>query len=259
MSDLFDVSDQVAVITGSTKGIGKAIAERFIEDGAKVVISSRKEDACEAVMKELNEKYSGSGGEAISIPCNVTYKEQLQNLVDKTMAKWGRIDTLVCNAAANPYYGPSIDMPDSAFEKVMDVNVKSNWWLTNMVLPQMKEMGKGQIIIISSTGGYSGSPVLGAYGISKAADFQITRNISAEWSRYGIRANCIAPGLVKTDFARALWDTPEAEARSSSGTEIGRMGEPDDIAGPAIFLASAASRWMTGQIITVSGSSKAGA
>jgi len=250
---LFDLANKVAIVTGSTKGIGKAIAFRLAEHGAKVVISSRKSDVCEEVAAEINEMYGKGKTVALSIPCNISDKAQLQNLVDETVSKWGVIDTLVCNAAVNPYFGPSQDCPDSAFEKIMDCNVKSNFWLCNMVLPQMKEKGEGSVVIISSIGGLKGSAVLGAYGISKAADFQLARNIAVEYGPYGITANAIAPGLVKTDFARALWENPDILKATTANAPLRRIGEPDEIAGMAVLLASKAGRFLTGQGLVIDG------
>ncbi len=250
---LFDLSGKIAVITGSTRGIGRAIAFRLAEHGAKVVVSSRKADACEAVTAEINQAFGNGGEVAIALPCNISHKDQLQNLVDQTRARWGRIDTLVCNAAVNPYFGPSIDCPDDAFEKIMACNVKSNFWLSNMVLPEMKERGDGSVIIISSIGGLRGSGLLGAYGISKAADFQLARNIAVEYGPFGITANAIAPGLVKTDFARALWENPDILKASTSNAPLRRIGEPDEIAGMAVLLASKAGGFLTGQGLVIDG------
>jgi len=248
--ELFDLTGKVAVVTGSTKGIGKAIAERLAEHGAKVTISSRKANACEAVAGAINEKHPGA---AIAVPANISSKADLQRLVDETRAAFGRVDILVCNAASNPYYGPMSGLPDDAFHKILDNNIVSNHWLIHMVAPEMVERRDGAIIIVSSIGGLRGSGVLGAYAISKAADMQLARNLAQELSPHNIRVNCIAPGLVKTDFARALWDTPEAEERSSARTPLRRLGEPDDIAGAAVFLASRAGSWTTGQTLVIDG------
>jgi NAD(P)-dependent dehydrogenase (short-subunit alcohol dehydrogenase family) len=250
--ELFDLTGKVAVITGSTKGIGKAIAERMAEHGAKVVISSRKANACEEVAGSINAAHPGA---AIAVPANISSKDDLQRLVDEARAAFGKIDILVCNAASNPYYGPMSGLTDDAFHKILDNNIVSNHWLIQMVAPEMKERKDGAIIIVSSIGGLRGSGVLGAYGISKAADMQLARNLAQELSPHNIRINCIAPGLVKTDFARALWDTPAAEQRSSFGTPLRRLGEPDDIAGAAVFLAGKAGGWMTGQTMVVDGGS----
>ncbi|HWF76031.1 MAG TPA: SDR family oxidoreductase [Caulobacteraceae bacterium] len=250
--ELFDLTGKVAIVTGSTKGIGKAIAERFVEHGAKVTISSRKAAAVEAVAAEINAK---SPGHAIAVPANISSKDDLQRLVDETRKAFGKVDVLVCNAASNPYYGPMSGISDEAFRKILDNNIVSNNWIINMVAPEMKERKDGSIIIVSSVGGLRGTSVIGAYAISKAADMQMARNLAQELSPSNIRINCIAPGLVKTDFARALWDTPEAERRSSSGTPLRRLGEPDDIAGAAVYLAGKAGAWTTGQTIVVDGGS----
>jgi NAD(P)-dependent dehydrogenase (short-subunit alcohol dehydrogenase family) len=251
---LFDLTGKVAIVTGSTKGIGRAIAERMAEHGAKVVISSRKADMCETVAQGIRDK----GGEAVAIPCHVAHKEQLQALVDGTVAQWGGIDILVGNAGVNPYFGPAAGMPDEAYERIMGANVRSNFWLCNMVAPKLAERGGGAIIIISSIGGLRGSPKLGVYGISKAADMQLVRNVAVEWGPKNVRANCIAPGLVRTDFARALWEDPVNYRKRTRDTPLQRIGEPDEIAGAAIFLASAAGNFTTGQTIVIDGGTTAG-
>ncbi|HEY0105739.1 MAG TPA: SDR family oxidoreductase [Rhizomicrobium sp.] len=248
---LFDLTGKVALITGSTKGIGEAIAHRMAEHGAKVVISSRKADACEKVANDINA--ARGARQAVPIACNINYKEQLQMLVDETRKQLGPIDILVCNAAINPAYGPMSAIDDSAFDKILGANIKSNHWLAQMALPDMIAKKDGAIVIVSSIGGYRGSTVIGTYCISKAADLQLARNLALENGPHNIRVNCIAPGLVKTDFAKALWDTPEGEKRASAGTPLRRLGEPDDIAGAAVFLASKAGSWMTGQSIVVDG------
>lgn len=255
---LFDMDGKTAVITGSTKGIGKAIAERLAEHGANVVISSRKEDACVAVAEEINAKWAKKGNKAVPITCHIGHKEQLQALTDKSTAAFGKIDVLVCNAAVNPYYGPSKDIPDSAFDRIMESNIRSNFWLCNMVLPQMVERKDGAIIIVSSIGGLRGNTTLGAYGISKAADMQMARMLAVEYGPHNIRANAIAPGLVRTDFARALWEDPENLKRRTANTPLRRIGEPDEIAGVAVMLASAAGSFISGQTLVVDGGSMVG-
>ncbi len=249
--DLFDLSGKVALVTGSTKGIGEAIVRRMAEHGAKVVVSSRKADACEKVAAEINRARGVTV--ATPIPANINYKEQLQMLVAKTRETWGKIDILVCNAALNPYYGPQMEIPDESFDKIMGANIRSNHWLSQLVLPEMVERKDGAIIIVSSIGGLRGSPVLGAYCISKAADMQLARNIAVEYGPHNIRANCIAPGLVRTDFARALWENPETYKATTARAPLRRIGEPDEIAGAAIFLASKAGSFTTGQTIVCDG------
>ena len=246
---LFDLTGKVAIVTGSTKGIGRAIAEALAQAGAKVVISSRKADKCE----EVADAIKADGGEARSVPCNISHQDELRALVDATLEAWERIDVLVCNAAVNPYYGPLAEIPEDAYDKIMDTNVKSNLWLCNLVLPQMAERKDGAVIIVSSIGGLKGNDKLGAYGLSKAADMQLARNLAVEWGHANIRVNCIAPGLVRTDFARVLWEDPEAHARAVASYPIGRLGEPEDIAGAAVFLAAPAGRFVTGQTLVVDG------
>ena len=250
---LFDMNGMTAVVTGSTKGIGKAIAQRMAEQGANVVVSSRKEDQCRAVADEINRHWAKTGNKAVPIPCHIGHKDQLRALADKAVDAFGRIDVLVCNAAVNPYYGPSKDIPDSAFDRIMESNIRSNFWLCHMVLPQMVERRDGSIIIISSIGGLRGSTTLGAYAISKAADMQLARNLAAEYGPYNIRANAIAPGLVRTDFARALWEDEDNLKRRTATTPLRRIAEPEEIAGAAILLATKAGSFITGQTLVVDG------
>jgi NAD(P)-dependent dehydrogenase (short-subunit alcohol dehydrogenase family) len=248
---LFDLTGKVAIITGSSRGIGKAIAERMAQHGAKVVISSRKAGPCEEVAAAINA--AEGEGTAIAVPANISSKEDLQRVVDETRKAFGKVDIVVCNAASNPYYGPMAGIADDQFRKILDNNIVSNHWLINMVIPEMIERKDGAVIIVSSIGGLRGSPVIGAYNISKAADFQLARNLAHEYGRHGIRVNCIAPGLIKTDFAKALWDNPETLKRSTETVPLRRIGEPDEIAGAAVFLASAAGTFMTGQAVVVDG------
>lgn len=255
MTNLFDLTGKVAIVTGSSRGIGRAIAEALADHGARVVISSRKADACQDVADAINAKHPGH---AIVIAANISSKESLQALVDETRRQWGRIDILVCNAASNPYYGPMGGITDDQFRKILDNNVLANHWLIQMVAPEMLERKEGSIIIVSSIGGLSSSTVIGAYNISKAADFQLARNLAAEFGPLGVRVNCIAPGLVRTDFARALWENPDTLKAVTRGTPLRRIGEPHEIAGAAVFLAAPASAFMTGQSIIVDGGSTIG-
>ncbi|MEY3659038.1 MAG: hypothetical protein RL425_1799 [Pseudomonadota bacterium] len=248
---LFDMTGQVALITGSSRGIGKAIAEEMALHGAKVVISSRKQDACDAVAAEINARHGV--GTAIAVAANISSKEGLQHLVDETRRAFGKITALVCNAASNPYYGPSAGIADDQFRKIMDNNILSNHWLIHMVAPEMTARGDGSITIISSIGGLKGSTVIGAYCISKAADMQMARNLADEFGSQGVRVNCIAPGLIRTDFARALWENPDTLARSTARSPLRRIGEPEEIAGAAVFLASRAGGFTTGQTFVIDG------
>lgn len=254
--NLFDLTGKVAIVTGSSRGIGRAIAEALADHGAKVVISSRKAPACQDVADAINAKHGD--GTAIVVPASISSKEDLQTLVDETRRQLGRIDVLVCNAASNPYYGPMAGITDDQFRKILDNNVIANHWLIAMVAPEMLERGEGSIIIVSSIGGLTSSTMIGAYNISKAADFQLARNLAAEFGPRGVRVNCIAPGLVKTDFARALWENPDTLKAVTRGTPLKRIGEPHEIAGAAVFLAAPASTFMTGQTIIVDGGSTVG-
>ena len=246
---MFDLAGHVALVTGATKGIGRAIAFALARAGARVVVSSRDEERCAETARAITD----AGGEASGYACNISHLDRLQGLVDHAVATYGRIDCLVCNAAVNPHYGPMATITEDAYDKIMATNVKSNLWLCNMVAPQMAERRGGSIIVISSIAGLAGSAGIGVYGISKAADSQLARNLAVEWGADNIRANCIAPGLVKTDFARALWEDPERRAKALEGYPLGRLGEPDDIAGAAVFLAARAGQWLTGQTIVIDG------
>jgi len=250
---LFDLTGKTAVVTGSSRGIGRAIVEQFAAHGANVVVSSRKAPACEEVAAGINARHGA--GRALAIAANISSRDDLQRLADETVSAFGQIDVLVCNAASNPYYGPLAGIADDQFRKILDNNIISNHWLIGMVAPAMRARKDGAIVIVSSIGGLKGNAIIGAYNISKAADFSLARNLAVEFGPDNVRVNCIAPGLIKTDFARALWDTPEAEKRSSAGTPLRRLGEPDDIAGAAVFLASKAGSWMTGQAIVIDGGS----
>jgi NAD(P)-dependent dehydrogenase (short-subunit alcohol dehydrogenase family) len=245
----FDLSGQVALITGSSRGIGRSAAEIMARLGAKVVVSSRKREACEAAVAAIRR----AGGEAIAIPCNISRKQEVTALIDGTLQHWGQIDTLVCNAAVNPYFGPLAQISDEAFEKIMNANIKSNLWLCNLAFPAMAQRGGGNAVIVSSIGGLRGSTMLGAYGISKAADFQLARSLALEWGPKNIRINCVAPGLVKTDFARALWEDAQRLQLRIETTPLRRIGEPDDIGGIVAFLASRAAAFVTGSIIVADG------
>jgi NAD(P)-dependent dehydrogenase (short-subunit alcohol dehydrogenase family) len=249
--NLFSLEGQVAIITGSSRGIGRAIALRMAEHGAKVVVSSRKVAACEEVVKTIQDKYGKD--RAIAIAANISSKDDLANLVAETERHWGQVNVLVCNAASNPYYGPQAGIADEQFRKILDNNIVANHWLINLVAPKMIQRKAGSIIIVSSIGGLRGSPVIGAYCISKAADMQLARNLAVEYGPHNVRVNCIAPGLIKTDFARALWEDEAMLKERMVTTPLRRIGEPDEIAGAAVFLASQAGSYVTGQSLVVDG------
>ena len=253
---LFDVSGRVAVITGSSRGIGRAVAERLAEQGAKVVISSRKAEPCQAVADAINS--ARGAGTAVSIPANISSKDDLVNLTTKTREAFGKIDILVCNAATNIHFGPMSTLKDEQFRKILDNNILSNHWLIQLVAPEMIARRDGAIVIVSSIGGLHGSAMLGAYGLSKAADFQLARNLAVELGPHNIRVNCVAPGIIKTDFARALWQNPKIAQASEAATPLRRLGEPDDVAGAVVFLCSPAGRYITGQSLVIDGGSTIG-
>jgi len=250
-TELFDLTGKVALLTGASKGMGRAMAEGLAEHGARVMLSSRKLDQCQAAADEINERCGER--RAFAHACNAGYKDQLQALVDATHRELGPIDILVGNAGVNPFYGPMSKIPDDAYDKIMSTNVKANHWLVQMVAPDMLEAGNGSIMLTSSTGAFSPSLVLGAYSISKLALIGLVRNLAAELGPKGIRANAICPGLIRTDFAQALWDNPEAEQRANEQIPLRRLGEADDLKGLAVFLASDASSYITGQALTVCG------
>lgn len=254
-SNLFDLTGKVALITGSSKGIGRAIAEEMARQGARVVISSRKAEVCEEVANAINAECDGEPGEAVPIAAHIGHKEELERLVNETREKLGQIDILVCNAAVNPFFGPMRELPDSAFEKILNTNIISNHWLAQLVLPEMVERKDGVIIIVSSVGGLKGSGELGAYCISKAADLQLVRNLAVENGPHNVRVNAISPGLIRTDFARALWENPDILEKRTAGDPLRRIGEPEEVAGIAVYLSSKAGGFTTGQNFVIDGGS----
>jgi NAD(P)-dependent dehydrogenase (short-subunit alcohol dehydrogenase family) len=249
MKDPFRLDGKVAIITGSSRGIGRAIAECMARLGAKVVISSRKPEPCEEVAQGIRQE----GGEAIVIPCNISQKAEVEALVSGTKEHWGEVDILVCNAAVNPYFGLMAGLSDEAFDKIMSSNVRSNLWLCNLAIPYMAERSGGSVVIVSSIAGLRASPMLGAYAISKAAGFALARNLAIEWGPKNVRVNCVAPGIIKTDFARALWENEQLIAMRNARTPLRRIGQPDEIGPIAAFLASPAASFITGQIIAADG------
>lgn len=249
MSPLFDLTGKTALITGSTKGIGKAIAEHMAQSGAHVIISSRKEDACREVASQIQQQ----GGLATPIPANISHEDQIQKLVQQINDTLGGVDILVCNAAVNPYFGPFLDTPDDVFDKTVQVNIRSNMKLAKACLPHMQAQKDGAIVIISSIAAFKGSRNLGMYAVTKAADTQLVRNLAVAYGKDNIRVNGIAPAVVKTDFAKALWEEPERAKVVADSYALGRLGSPDDIAGAAIYLASRAGAWTTGQTLIIDG------
>ena len=249
MASPFGLDNKVAIVTGSSRGIGRSIVEHCAALGAKVVVSSRKADACEAVAAGIRQK----GGDATVMPCNISRRGEVEALIAGAVQQYGGLDILVCNAAVNPYYGPLGGISDEAFDKIMASNIKSNLWLCNLAIPNMVSRGGGSVIIISSIGGIRGTEILGAYGISKAADFALARNLACEWGSKNVRVNCVAPGLVKTDFAKALWENEAMVAKRNAATPLRRIGMPDEIGPVAAFLAGPGSSFITGQVIVADG------
>lgn len=248
---LFDLTGKVALLTGASKGMGLAMAQALASHGATVVISSRKQDQLDAAAAAINEACGARRAHAFA--ANAGRKQELQALVDKTHELAGPIDILIGNAGVNVHYGNISEIPDEAYEKTMATNVQANLWLARMVAPDMVEKGSGSMMFTSSVGAFKPSSTLGLYGVSKLALIGLVRNLALEYGPRGIRANAICPGLVRTDFAKALWDNPEAEERANSQIPLRRLGEADDFGGVAVFLASDASRYMTGQALTICG------
>jgi NAD(P)-dependent dehydrogenase (short-subunit alcohol dehydrogenase family) len=246
---LFDLTGKVAIVTGSSRGIGRAIAEAFAEAGAKVAISARNLAPCEEVAAAIRQK----GGAAIAVPARISDKAQLENLVAKTREAWGPIDILVCNAAVNPHYGSLDQLTDEMFERMLVNNVLSNLWLSRLVAPEMRRRRDGAIIFISSTAALRATTMLGMYGITKSAGYALCRNLAAEWGPDNVRVNCIAPSVVTTQFARVLYEDPERRKAREAETVLKRLAEPDDIAGVAVMLAARAGAYITGQTIVVDG------
>ena len=246
---LFDLSGKTALITGSSRGIGRAIAEAFADAGGRVVVSSRGQDACDNVARAIRAR----GAEATAMACNVSDRDAVDRLVAGISEQIGPIDILVGNAVTNPYFGPLHGIEDSAWDKIMGTNVRSNLWLCNRVIPGMAERGGGVVILVSSIAAFKGDGALGAYAVSKAAVIQLVRSLAVEWGRAGVRVNAIAPGLVRTDFSRALWEDEVRRAARERMTPLRRIGEPEEVAGAAVFLASRAGAYVTGQCIVVDG------
>lgn len=248
---LFNLEGKSAIVTGASRGIGEAIARRLAQHGARVTVSSRKLDACEEVANAINAAEGRDAAAATA--CNISHPEALVELVRQHEERFGQADILVCNAAVNPFYGPSKDITDEQIDKIFDCNIKANHKLSHLVLPGMVEKGGGAIVIISSISAFVGNQGIGMYGVSKAADLQLARNLAVEYGPSNVRINCICPGIVKTHFAEALWKDPKVEKMVSGQIPMRRFGLPDDIAGAAVFLSSDAAAWMNGQHVTIDG------
>ncbi len=251
IAELFDLTGKIALTTGSSLGMGRALAEGLALAGAKLVVSSRKGDVCQQTADEIN---AMCGDErAIAIACNVGYKEQLQNLVNETHVRLGKVDILINNAGVNPFHGPSKDISDEAFDKTMNSNVRSNLWLCHMVLPDMVQKKDGVIVITASNGAFQPSTALGAYTIAKAAELALVRNLAAEYGQYNIRINALCPGLFKTKFAQVLWLDEKGNEYPADDVTLKRFGEPEELRGVGVFLASRAASYMTGQALIIDG------
>lgn len=246
---LFDLTDKVAIITGASKGIGEDIARVYARFGAKVVVSSRKQDACDALAADIKT----AGGEAIGIAAHVGDMAQLQHLVDRTIEIYGGVDILVNNAASNPVFGPSLEADGAAFDKIMVANVKAPFELSKLCYPSMKARGGGSIIMLSSIAGHTPDPGLGIYSVSKASLNMLTKVLAKEWGPDGIRVNAICPGLIKTKFSQALWQDDKTLAHFTKRLPIARMGTTDEISPMALFLASSASSYTTGSFFYADG------
>lgn len=251
---LFDLRGQVALITGATRGLGRAIAGRMAEAGARVIVSSEDGTACDNTVSQLR----ASGHEAIGIPCDVSRRSAVEALVAHALERCGRIDTLVCNAGVAPHMGPIGTASDADWELTLTVNLRSVLWLTSLVIPGMAGRGGGSVIITSSIAGIRGNKAIGLYSLSKAGGAALARNLAVEWGPQNVRVNAISPGLIRTEFARPLLDDPEILARRLALTPLRRAGEPDEIAGVAVMLAAPAGAFITGQNIVVDGGTTIG-
>jgi len=245
----FNLKNKVAIVTGASKGIGESIARGLAEYGAKVVISSRNQEAVDQVANNLKKE----GYDALGIACHVGDEDQLKKLVEETMNAYGGVHILVNNAATNPFYGPLDTMENALFDKIMDINAKAPFHLANLCYPIMKKSGGGSIINIASVEGMKPSVGLGLYSVSKAALIMLTKSQAVEWGKFGIRSNAICPGLIKTKFSSALWQNEKILDQVTRHLPAGRMAVPDEMAGLACFLASDASSYCTGSVFTADG------
>ncbi len=249
MSNHFDLKGKVAIVTGASRGIGQAIAEQYAQAGAKVVLASRKQDALDAVAAKITE----AGGEALAIAAHTGKKETLAELVTKTVDAYGQIDVLVNNAATNPHFGPMLEAEDSLWQKTIEVNIMGNVWLCQQVVPVMREHGGGSIVNVASVNGIRPGSMQGIYSMTKAAVISLTKTLAMELGVDGIRVNAIAPGLVQTKFAQVLWENEALLQSVTERTPLGRIGQPEDIASLALWLASDASSFATGETYVVDG------
>jgi len=247
----FSLKDRIAIITGASRGIGQAIALGFAEAGAQVILSSRKQADLEKVAQEIE----NSGGKARAIAAHTGKKEDIDRLVDETLKAFGRIDILVNNAGTNPVFGSILDISAEAWDKIMAVNLKGYFLLAQRAARAMKERGKGAIVNMASTGGIRSPLGIGAYGISKAGVIMLTKVLASELGAYGIRVNCIAPGLIATKFSEALWKNPQIREHAERTASLHRIGEANEIVGAAIYLASDAASYVTGETLPVCGGS----
>ena len=249
MSQLFDIRGKVAIVTGASRGIGQAIAEEFAQAGAKVVISSRKQESLDAVADEIKI----SGGEAIGIAAHNGIKEDLYTLVDKTVEHYGTVDIIVNNAATNPHFGTILDAADSYWQKTIEVNLMGNVWLSQAAVKVMRANGGGKIINVASITGLNPGQFQGIYSATKAAVISVTKTLAMELGSENIQVNAIAPGLIQTKFAKALWDNEQVMEQVLAKTPANRIGQPTEIAGLALFLASPASDFTTGAVFVADG------
>jgi dehydrogenase/reductase SDR family member 4 len=249
MESLFNLTGKTALITGASKGIGQAIAELYAAAGAHVIVSSRKQDAVEAVATELKSK----GYKATAIACHVGDVAEVHQLANYCLTNFGAVDILVNNAATNPVFGPVVETTDTAFDKIMAVNVKGPFELSKKLYPAMKEKKSGSVINISSVGGLRPEPGLGIYSMSKASLISLTKVMAKEWGDDNIRVNVICPGLIKTKFSEALWSNDKVMGMMMKMLPIKRVGTSEEIAALALYLASDASAYCTGSVFTADG------